>query len=300
MKAHDKGLLPHALALFPLPGMFERLLAQRDNLHQQVQAGIKTPSVAMRELGGMIRTPRMRNAREARAWWLNIENRELVNLRQRDAQGTPAAVVAARAAVVAQQARNRQAVEDRKLASMPHVQSPGGRSAVAAVMQKRDELQTQVATGELTAPEAKAELDAALTTGEGAAVAAQSPSATRAWQATSEQAIDATAQAATAQAVVAATPAAPSRGNVLTIALGAVGAGVGYASGENKQSQTTYAAVGGVAGVIVGCIVNKIRQRRAALAAAPPPIAIAATTVAPAAPAAPAEGKPAGVSGLWY
>ncbi len=168
---------------------------------------------------------------------------------------------------------------------------------MANLVQKRDELQAQVATGELTAPEAKAELDMTLSTGEGAAVAAQDQATAREWQTTSEQAIDATAQAATAQAAVPVAPApSAARGAIAPLILGAIGAGAGYVAAEGDgKAQTTYATVGGVVGLVAGFIVNKVRQRRAASSV----VATEAVASAPA-PATPATAPVPGVSGLWY
>lgn len=301
LKDHDRRLLPHALALFPLPGMLERLLTARDAVHRQVEAGTKEPGPAKNELAGMIRTPIGSSARNARTGWLNVEHRELVAIAQRrGAAQRPtvgeAAARAAQAAVRQRMMQRWQDAQDQKLASVPHVQSPSGQAAVSALMQKRNELQSQVATGELTAPEAKAELDTALATGEGAAVAAQDQTTAREWQTTAEQTIDATAQAATAQAAVATAAPSSARGAIAPLLLSALGAGAGYAAAEDQKAQATYAAVGGVVGLVAGLIVNKVRQRRAATA----PAVVATEATAPAAAPAATPAAPAtGVSGLW-
>jgi len=216
--------------------------------------------------------------------------------------------LAQRAAALAQAqlraARMRLAAQDRRLVAVPHLQSPGGQTSVRTLVQHRDQLQGQVAAGLLTASQAKTELAVAITSGPGAAVAAQAPGDVAAWQKTSETALVQTEQAKAtdeAAAVVVAetasvetavaTPAeAAPKQSMLPVLIGAaLGAGGGYMVAEDEDDQVTYAVVGGIAGLVLGCILKRVMKKRAEAVAAPVEEAVPPAPPSAAAPARPRD-----------
>lgn len=178
---------------------------------------------------------------------------------------------AARAAAAA--ARQRAAMQDRALAAMPHLRSPAGQTTLQTLIQYRNDLQRQVAQGTTTAEDAKAELTAALTSGEGAAVAAQDQAGVAEWKKASDKALETTEQSAAveAEAPAAAPATEPSKiKQALPVVLaGAIGAGVGYVAAEKEADQTAYAGAGGVIGLLVGLVACKLLKGRAEPAESP-------------------------------
>ena len=222
----------------------------------------------------------------------------------RAAQLRAAQQQAARAQAQLRAARMRLAAQDRRLVAVPHLQSPGGQTSVRTLVQHRDQLQGQVAAGLLTASQAKTELAVAITSGPGAAVAAQAPGDVAAWQKTSETALVQTEQAKAtdeAAAVVVAetasvetavaTPAeAAPKQSMLPVLIGAaLGAGGGYMVAEDEDDQVTYAVVGGIAGLVLGCILKRVMKKRAEAVAAPVEEAVPPAPPSAAAPARPRD-----------
>jgi hypothetical protein len=307
LKAHDKKLLPHEIAIFA-PGGMLKTFKKRDSYRGMVAKGGMTASTAMADLKKSMRTPTGMNGKMARRFWVDTETREMTRLvpavkgagvkasagrhavlqasaetrahlawqAAHPARGVPKTDLADRAALLAQQAMARHRVQDQKLASLPTVQSPAGQAGVQMIIDTRDDLQQQVATGVMTADDAKGELSSVLSSGSGSAIVAQDQAAADEWQAASEQTLDATEQAATAAAApemmpVSAMATAPAAhgGMLVTLALAAAGAGGGYYAAENKKDQTTYAIGGAIAGLIAGIIVGKVRSHSSSSTPAP-------------------------------
>jgi hypothetical protein len=202
-------------------------------------------------------------------------------------------------------ARQQHVPYDRAMTAAPYAQSDVGKAMVATVLRTRDQLQQQVAQGQMTADEAKGELDAMFTSGDGAAIAAQDQQATSEWQQASAESMDAaegakaTAEAVEEQVVASADAAAASGGRramlVPTLIGSVVGAGSGYAAAEKPSERATYAAAGGFAGAAVGLVIGVVLKRRAErrAAAVTAPAASASQTAA----IVPSESEP--VEG-WY
>jgi hypothetical protein len=181
-------------------------------------------------------------------------------------------------------ARAQHVPHDRAITGLPGVQSPAMRAATQNLIQRRDMLQQQILAGATTATQAKGELDLMLTSSEGSAVAAQGQAEVAAWRQASAESMDAaegakaeadvaeetaTVEEAAAEAV-AVTP--PARGSMLPVLLGtAIGAGGGYAVAGTKGEQKTYAAIGGVVGLLTGLVIGKILKKRAERRAAAAP-----------------------------